>query len=162
MRKVIFSAVLAAVIFVITMFIRIPIPRTGGYLNLGDVLVLFGGLYLGPRWGALAGGVGSAIADLVGFPVFAPYTLIVKAIEGLLAGALRKKMPWLGCLLGALAMVAGYFIVETVILSGTIGFSAAVVELPFNLFQGAVGILGALAVWKATKDNLPKLDEQDG
>ena len=71
-------------------------------------------------------------------------------------------MPWLGCLLGALAMVAGYFIVETVILSGTIGFSAAVVELPFNLFQGAVGILGALAVWKATKDNLPKLDEQDG
>jgi len=159
MKKVIFSAVLAAVVFVITMFIRIPIPRTGGYLNLGDVLVLFGGLYLGPRWGTIAGGVGSAIADLVGFPVFAPYTLVVKALEGFLAGALRKKAPWLGCLLGALIMVGGYFLTEAVLLAGAIGLSAAVVELPFNLFQGAVGVLGALAVWKATRDNLPKLDD---
>lgn len=57
---------------VLTMAVRIPSP-TKGYLNLGDCAVLFSGWLLGPIYGTVAGGVGSALADLLaGYPIIFP------------------------------------------------------------------------------------------
>ena len=60
------------VVLVTTMFIRVPLPSKG-YFNFGDVAVVFAGLLLGRQFGAFAGGVGSALADVLGgFAIFAP------------------------------------------------------------------------------------------
>lgn len=150
--KLIQAGLLAAFVAAITIFIRVPIPKSGGYLNFGDVVIVFAGLYLGPRNGFLVGGVGSAIADAVGFPIFIIPTLLIKGTEGFLSGALsRSRVRWVqlvGPVLGALFMVFGYFVTEAFIFSGRIGKAAAITELPFNLIQGMVGVVGGFVIYQ--------------
>ena len=69
------------------MVIRIPVPRTGGYINLGGSAIYVSALLFGPTYGLVVGGIGSALADFIGgYAVFAPFTLIIKGIEGLVVG----------------------------------------------------------------------------
>ena len=60
-------AAFSTLAFVGTMIIRVPIPVTGGYFNLGDTFVMAAGLLYGPLVGALVGMIGPAAADAVGF-----------------------------------------------------------------------------------------------
>ena len=70
--KLVISALMASMVCVATIVIKIPIPATGGYINLGDCIVLLSGVVLGPLYGGLAAGLGSALADLLGgYVVFA-------------------------------------------------------------------------------------------
>ena len=62
-RKIVMSAMFAALVCIATMMIRIPSPLKG-YLNLGDGIVLLAGWMLPPFYGFLAAGAGSALADL--------------------------------------------------------------------------------------------------
>ena len=61
--------VTTALVAVGTLVLRIPNPM-GGYFNLGDVMIFVCALTFNPIIGGIAGGMGSAIADLIGFPVF--------------------------------------------------------------------------------------------
>jgi len=146
---ILFAGITAA----LTLVVRIPIPGTGGYLNFGDTAVVFCGLFLGGWWGAVAGGVGSAAADLFGgfFP-FIPVTLVAKGLEGYIVGTLgRKKWFWVG--FAVLVMVIVYFISESYLLG--MGFAAALSELPFNIVQAVVGGIAGIAVYKGVKLALP-------
>ncbi|MCR8470839.1 MAG: ECF transporter S component [Candidatus Korarchaeota archaeon] len=83
------AAILAAVVFVFTIVVAISIPATGGFWNVGEAGVYLAAIIGGPIVGALAGGIGSALADLyLGYPIYAPGTLIIKAAEGFVAGFL--------------------------------------------------------------------------
>ena len=59
---------LTVMVMIATVLVRIPVPG-GGYFNLGDVVIIFSGLFGGWKAGLIAGGIGSALADLIGFPV---------------------------------------------------------------------------------------------
>ena len=83
------AALFAALTYVATNIIRVPIPATDGYINLGDCVVLLGAFLLGPVYGAAAGGIGSALADILsGYAVFAPGTFVIKALIAVIAAAL--------------------------------------------------------------------------
>ena len=85
-RTIVFAALLAALTTVATMVIRIPTP-TQGYIHLGDGMVLICGVLLGPGLGALAAGVGSMLADLIGgYMAYVPGTFAIKALTALAAG----------------------------------------------------------------------------
>ena len=157
--RIFVTVILAGLVAAITLLIRIPIPGTGGYLNLGDMAVVFCGLFLGSRWGALAGGLGSAAADLVGgFFVFAPVTFIAKGLEAMIAGSLgRQHRAWLG--LAVLCMVAVYFGAE-IFLPG-MGLAAAMSELPFNIVQAAVGAIGGAAIYYGVQKAFPSAQFAD-
>jgi len=146
--------VLAGITTALTMVVRIPIPATEGYLNLGDMAVVFCGLLIGSRWGLLAGAIGSATADLIGgFFIFIPITFFAKGLEAYIAGTLGKKNPyWLG--LAGIAMVCVYFIAELFL--PNMGFAAAVTELPFNVVQAFIGAIGGWAVYKGVIIAFPK------
>ncbi len=64
--RVALLAVMIAVTTVFTILIRVPIPATQGYFNFSDVAIVFASLAFGPWVGLVAGGVGTALADLVG------------------------------------------------------------------------------------------------
>lgn len=68
----------AAVVFVVTRFIQIPIPL--GYFNIGNCVILAGCLFFAPPYGIAAGAIGSALADLLSYPVYTIPTLIIKAL----------------------------------------------------------------------------------
>ena len=84
-RTLITAALFAALTCVGTMIIKIPTP-TMGYIHPGDGFVLLSGLLLGPIWGTLAAGIGSALSDLIGgYFVYVPATFIIKALTALTA-----------------------------------------------------------------------------
>ena len=132
-----------AVVTVTTLFLRLPTP-TGGYFNFGDVAVVFTALLLGSRSGFLAGGLGSAVADLIsGYAMFAPVTFVAKGLEGFVVGIAKGKkrafyhfLP----LLGALCIVPVYFFGEW--LMPQIGYPGAVAELLPNTIQAIGGYIG--------------------
>ncbi|MBO5489614.1 MAG: ECF transporter S component, partial [Eubacterium sp.] len=78
-QKIALTALFAALTCVATMVIRIPVPATGGYLNLGDGFVILCGILLGPAYGFLAAGIGSGLADLLaGYTQYVPGTFLIK------------------------------------------------------------------------------------
>ena len=150
---------LIVVVALITLWIRIPLPSRG-YFNFGDVAVVFSGLVLGNLarkrnfwWGAGAGGIGSALADIIGgYGMFAPITLIAKGLEGgfcALASSRHKFGRWVLLLLGGAAMVACYFIAE--VLMPNFGLQGAVSEIIPNLIQAGGGIAGGVLAFTAYK-----------
>ncbi|MFX0028074.1 MAG: ECF transporter S component [Candidatus Hermodarchaeota archaeon] len=151
--------IFAALVCVLTIIIRIPIPVTTGYINIGDFGVMLSGLYFGPIIGGFAGGIGSAIADIIGFPQFAIPTLIIKGLEGFVVGLIsnpKKKLlkidyrDVIAVIFGGLIMVIGYFFVEFPIY----GLGAALFELPGNLFQFGFGVIGSLILITITRNIL--------
>ena len=78
LKQIVMTALFAALACVATMSIRIPTPGTGGYIHPGDAIVILSGVILGPVWGLLAAGIGSAMADLLGgYFIYVPITFAV-------------------------------------------------------------------------------------
>ncbi len=152
--------VFAALTCIFTMLISIPVPATGGYINLGEVGVMISGLLFGPVVGAFAGGIGSGLADIfLGYTSFAPATLIIKGLEGFIVGLLadpkrtHERINYrdiVGVVIGGLIMVCGYFSYE--FLLG--GFGAALSEVLGNFFQFGSGIVISLLITIPIRKNL--------
>ena len=136
--------------------ISIPLPSGYGYVNLGDAGVYLCALLLPGGLGALAAGVGAALADLIlGWAIYAPVTLIIKGLTAFLAGLalLRvKKAAVPLALLCCLVVPLGYFLYETVLLTAPV---AAVNVLP-NALQALLGACLGTLVGKQLKRNLLK------
>ena len=125
--------------------LSIPLPSGYGYVNLGDGGVFLCACLLPGGLGALAAGVGAALADLIlGWAIYSPVTLIIKGLTALLAGlALRRAqkgaIPL--ALLCCLLVPVGYFLYEAILLTAPV---AAVNILP-NALQAILGAaLGTL------------------
>ncbi len=146
-QKIILAAMFAALACVATMVIKIPSPL-GGYINLGDCIVLLAGWMLSPIYGLLAAGLGSALADILsGYAAYAPMTFVIKALMAVAAffifKVLDKKIGNTASRIisGAVAeviMVAGYFVCEGIFMYG---FAASAVNIPANAIQGAAGLI---------------------
>ena len=141
-RATVTTALLAALACAATMVIRVPSP-TGGYMNLGDTVVLLGAFLLGPWYGALAGGVGSAMADVLsGYMVYAPATLVIKAVTSIVAGLLYRGMKEksggivFSAVAGEIPMVVGYWLFDALLLHSFTGSTAGI---PSNLVQAGFG-----------------------
>lgn len=92
LKKIVIAALLAAFTCIATMSIRIPTPGTGGYIHPGDAIVLLSGIILGPGYGFLAAGIGSALADLLGgYLVYVPATFIIKGIAAFSSGMIWQR-----------------------------------------------------------------------
>ncbi len=91
-REVAGAAVFTAFVAAATSVFSVYIPATTGYFNVGEIMVYTCALLMGPDIGAFAGGVGSMISDIsLGYPYYAPGTLIIKGTEGLIVGYLGTK-----------------------------------------------------------------------
>ncbi|WP_018963309.1 ECF transporter S component [Coprothermobacter platensis] len=142
-RDITLTALSAAFVTVATMIIRIPQPLTRGYVNIGDAAVIAVAMVLGTKMGWIAGGLGSALADLLGGYVhWSPWTFLIKGVEAYVASTsnVKAKFDWRWVAAPAL-MVVGYYVVEIFMY----GNAAALAEIPGNVVQGVVGaVLGPL------------------
>jgi len=87
------TAVFTAFVAAATSVFSVTIPATNGYFNVGEIMVYTSALLMGPYVGAFAGGVGSMISDLsLGYPYYAPGTLVIKGIEGFIVGYLGTRV----------------------------------------------------------------------
>lgn len=161
-RQIVLTGVMIALVAVFTLAVRVPFALTRGYFNFSDVGVFLAGFAFGPWVGLIAGGVGTALADVVGgYPMYAPLTLVAHGLEGLVAGALarRGQTIWrmiLGWALGAAVMLAGYFLGEAFVFR--MGVAAAATEMvTINLPQVVVGGIVAVPLVLALRRGYPAI-----
>ena len=178
-NKLVMTALMVGLVMVATLSIRIPSPFTQGYVHLGDTMIFLSVLLLGKKGGALASGLGSGLADVLGgYAAYAPWTLIIKAVMAFIMGAfievcIKKNkhharigqvpvIEIIGMVLAGVEMVIGYALVDGALAGNMLsGFLGA----PFNVAQFTVGLvlatLLAMALYKtpAKKYFAYRLDE---
>lgn len=148
-RIITYTAIAAAIVFVVTRIIPLPIGSTGAYINLGDISIYFVAFLLGGPLAAVAAAIGSALADITtaSAAIYAPATFIIKGLMALAAGALMKsgKFPFyvVACICGGAIMTAGYAVFETFLFT----FPVAVANIPFNLIQWGGSVVIALILY---------------
>ena len=154
LKKLLMTALFAALACVATMSIRIPTPGTNGYIHPGDAVVILSGIILGPFWGMLAGGIGSALADLIGgYFIYVPITLVIKGLIALIAGVVYQKIGKtsktrytaviLGGVTDIILVAGGYFLCE----SFMYGAAGAAASIPANIIQGIGGLIIACVLY---------------
>ena len=150
--------IMTALVAVGTLILRIPNPM-GGYFNVGDVMIFVSALTFGPLVGGFAGGVGSAIADMIGFPLFVIPTLIIKGLEGFIAGLVTDKKGVLRDVLAVVVagseMIIGYFLVELYPLDW--GLGGALAEVPGNVAQIVIGGIIGIPIALVLRRRLPEI-----
>ena len=154
--------ILAAMIFVLTKFVSIPIPSPLGKtaLSVGNAMCILSALLFGPLTGGLAAGVGNALVDLLD-PAWASQfwiTFINKFLMAFVAGLIMHKVKlgkeniriWFAGLLGSLTYCLLYItknIVEGVFVRG-FTWEVTIVEtlttkLPVTLTNGVIAVVCA-------------------
>jgi uncharacterized membrane protein len=152
-------AVMTSITFVLTFVVRVPTPAKG-YIHLGDAGVFFGAFAFGPWIGAVAGGLGTLLSDVVaGYPQWALFSLLIHGLQGWVVGWTSRRVPGTGGLLlsvvlGGVVVVSGYF-GAGVLLSGV---GAAVGELPLNIVQVAAGALIGVPLYLLVRAAYPPIN----
>lgn len=153
--------------------IQIPSPLGTNRFHLGNVMCALSGLLLGPWWGGLAAGLGSAIFDLFD-PLRimeSPITFVTKGLYGVVAGAVyfkafKGKSNYVHEAVASGAAAVSYiavYMVKCFVYNGLLvkglapdaAWIATLGKLPSSLFNGIVAVIFApilgVAIHKALK-----------
>ena len=147
LRNIVTAGIFAALICIITYFIKLPLPQLsrGAYINLGDTAIYIIAALINPVYAMFAAGIGSGLADLLyGGGVYIPATVIIKGLMGYVSAMIMRggKFPHyiIACITGGVIMVLGYGLFETMLY----GLETALASSIFNLIQLVGGVLIAL------------------
>lgn len=152
------TAIMTAMVFVLTRVVQVPTPVVG-YIHLGDVGIFFSAFAFGPWIGAVAGGLGTALADLTSpYAQWAIFSLLIHGAQGWVAGCLSARWSSIPGLVLA-AAIGGAIVVVGYLLAGTIlvGFGAALTEVPLNLVQVTVGAIVSIPLYLAVRKAYPPI-----
>jgi len=158
--RLVHCAFFAALIFLGTQFIKIPLSI--GYIHIGDTFILLAGFFLGGYYGAASSIIGSVLADILsGYIIYAPATFIIKGLMAIIIFAFCKKavksktlLFVLGSAIAEAVMILGYLIYDVILY----GPSGIVVSLSGNLLQGAGSvIISAVLLLPLEKSKISKL-----
>jgi len=149
------AALFAALIFLGTFIIKIPLPS--GYVHFGDGFIYAAAAIMPPLFAASAAAIGGLLSDvLAGYAIYAPWTAIIKALMALPVAFICRNNRFVARMRGDTATfsavdlllvvlavvisgavnVAGYFLADTLLYS----LPAAVATLAMNGVQSVAGI----------------------
>jgi len=165
-----------AVLVMVASRLQIKIPAMLGVnrFHLGNTMCAMSGILLGPWWGGLAAGLGSALFDIVMDPTFftdAPITFVTKGLYGLVSGLVffkvfKRKSNYVtevvATLCGAVTYIILYlakkYFLDALLVAGMDAAGAWLIvieKIPSSLFNGIVAVIFApilsVAVSKALK-----------
>lgn len=139
--KIATAAMFAALVTGLTFFPKIPIPG-GGYVHLGDAVIYLAASFLPLPYAMSAAAIGGLLADVFsGYAVYAPFTLVAKA---LLTVAFTSKETKILTRRNCLAPLCGLIITPVVyLIADTIlyDFGGAVPGIIWNVAQAAASVI---------------------
>lgn len=158
--KLVLTALMTALVLMATYIVKIPTPATEGYVHLGDAAIFLSVLILGKKYGALASGLGSALADMLGgYSHWIAWTFIIKGIMAYIMGVFIEAMikrgkdnlkvfgvpviEILGMTIAGIFMALGYA-AASAIMKGNL--MIGILGIPANLLQFFVGLVLATAL----------------
>ena len=136
------------------------IPAKGGLVHLGNVPMFFAAAFFGKRVGAICGGVGMALSDVLSpWIVYAPATLIVVGLMGFVFGLIVKKKPTIVNLIVATVVVlaiklVGYYLFEVLLTSS---FVVPLASIPGNIMQIVTGAIIAIPIILVSRVGMAKV-----
>lgn len=150
-KDITITALMAALVFVGTYFLKIPLPF--GYTHLGDGLIILTVMVLGWKKGMAAGMIGAGLADLLGgYVAWVVPTAVLKGGWALIMGLLMYKLGngkklygIIGAVAGGVFQIIGYTLVRV----GLYGYAAAMTSLPILAGQTICGIVIGLVLTAA-------------
>lgn len=162
LRNITLTGILTALIFVFTAFLHIPF--FSGYVHLGDGFLFLAASLLPTPYAIFAGAVGAGLSDaLTGFAIWAPASLVIKAVTTLFFTSQAKniimKRNLLALIPSTLLCIGGYFLYEVLIygnfLSAAYGIIGNLIQM---IFSSALFIAVGLTMDKTgLKGRLPLL-----
>ena len=143
------GAMMLAAVFVVTRFIQIPIPL--GYFNIGNSVILLFLLLVKNPYGTVAASAGSALADLVSYPVYTLPTLIIKALMPIVFYVLYKKNKdskmaiIIAASISTLIPLFGYTITGAIIYGS---FATGIAQFPGLLLEYIANLIIVIILYK--------------
>lgn len=143
------TALFVALTYVFTWLvnIRLPLPGSGGLIHLGNIPLFVAAMLYGRKTGAIAGGVGMGLFDLLsGWTLWAPFTFVIVGFMGWTVGMFAEKQPIKNYRLNFIAAAAvalvikvvGYYLAEIVI---TGNWVAPIGSIPGNVLQVTIAAI---------------------
>ena len=151
-KEITLVGLMAAMVYVTSAFLQIPIPTVIGNtrLHMGNVMCQLSGLLLGPVLGGLAAGIGSVFFDLTNpaYIASAPFTFVFKFLMAWVTGILYQKWKSRGkiVLYSSIAATAGALTYVVLYLSKSFIESYFLLQMPFEAVILAIGQKGAASV----------------
>ena len=134
-RLMCMTGVFTALVFIVTAYLHIP--TNNGYIHVGDGLIYLAACLLPWPYAMIVGAGGALLADcLTGFAIWAPGSVIIKALTALLFSRKGSKIISLRNLLtllpAALLCAGGYYLYESIIYGN---YVAALTGIPTSITQ---------------------------
>ena len=147
LRMLVYSAILAALVCVFTAYVG-HIPTATGYIHFGDSMIYLAACLLPAPWAMAAAGIGAALADVLsGVPVWAPWTLVIKALMVPAFTCRQEKILCprniLALLIGAAVTIFGYYFANYFVYGE---LTALLTSLPAGLYQSGGSTLVFLVI----------------
>lgn len=141
-KKLTISALLAAMITILTAYIgHIPVGSYGGYIHFGDSMIYIAACLLPTPYAVATATIGGGLADLLTSPVWAPATIIIKAlITVFFSNSSIKLICTRNVLATIIALIISplcYLVAESLIVTQSLrGIKALIpVSVPVNIIQ---------------------------
>lgn len=139
------TGLMAAMITLFTAYIvHIPVGAAGGYIHLGDALIYLSAALLPTPYAMAAGAVGGGLADLLTAPMWAPATILIKALIVIpftsKGSSILNKRNLIAPLIAMIISIAGYYAAEVILYGKEAAF---LVSVTTNTVQG----IGSAAVF---------------
>ena len=151
-QEITLIGLMAAMVYVASAFLQIPIPTAIGNtrIHMGNVMCLLSGLILGPVWGGMSAGIGSAFFDLTNpaYITSAPFTFAFKFLMAWVCGILYKKWQNHGktVLYSAIAGAAGAITYVILYLSKNFVEDYIILRLPLQGVMVDIGQKGIVSL----------------
>lgn len=166
-HKIVFTALMAAVVYVVTLF---RIPFLGSKVHFANSMCLLAGMFLGPAAGGIAAGLGSALYDALagGYGIVdCVITFVSKFamawICAVIVGQGDSKVKIIaGDVIGSLSYVALYMLKHFVYQAFVYGYPMSTVgavllsKLPASLINALFSIIATPIIYAAFKPALRK------
>lgn len=159
---IVIAALFAAIIAVMTAFIKFNTGINNGYLHFGDSMIYIASCVLPLPYAMLAAAIGGGVADiLAGAVVWAPFTAIIKALNAvpfaLLYTLKATKSPYrllnkttsIMPVVSGLITIFGYLLAEGLLYT----FPTAWTSVPFSIIQ-AIGSAIIYYIFAAALDKI--------
>ena len=135
------TGVFTALVFVVTAYLHIP--TNNGYIHVGDGLIYLAACVLPWPYAMVVGAGGAFLADcLTGFAVWAPGSVIIKALTVLLFSSKKDKVinlrNSLAVLPAMIVCVGGYYLYESLIYGN---FVSPLAGIPASVTQSVASAI---------------------
>lgn len=153
-QDMVITALMIALTYVATWLIniRLPFMGSGGLIHLGNVPLFIAAILFGKKTGALAGGIGMGLFDLMsGWTAWAPFTFVIVGLMGYEVGWFAERRPIkntalndaVSMILALIIKIVGYYFAEVILYGNWI---APIGSVPGNICQVGVAAVIVMAM----------------